>query len=206
MGNLFGRPDDGLALDFGELPATANYSSTIPYANKMNADAKALVDRINTKNYISNQQKPFSNSENYDMYKLFEKSNGVASTGINNNFSETSPFISPSVYKKLIGKTQKGGADSSESSTSEVSTEKPKKSKNSKKETTESDTKEDTDDEEIMESQMESSMESQMASSLGSYFSSSAHSNGINSTVSIGNRHIASDSVNTSDINIISVE
>jgi hypothetical protein len=201
MGNLFGRPDDGLELNFGN---TANYSSTIPYMHKMNADAKALVDRINTKNYISNQQRSFSNSENYDMYKLFEKSNGVASTGINNNFSETSPFISPSVYKKLIGKTQKGGADSSESSTSEASTEKPKepkeskKSKKSKKETTESEIEtneeEETDEEEIMES------------SMGSYISSSAHSNGINSTVSIGNRRNVSDSVNTSDINIISVE
>ena len=57
---------DELLLNFNGVK-TENISSTIPYMNKLNADARALASKFNNKQLSS-----FTESENYDMYKLFE--------------------------------------------------------------------------------------------------------------------------------------
>jgi hypothetical protein len=130
---------DDLVLDFQGLK-TENMSSTIPYLNKLNMDAKSLI----TKLYVPANTKTlshFNETENYDMYKLFEKAPYVNNN--DNNFSETSPFISSDIYKSLLASKQKGGAhgkddddsdddDSSTSSSSSNSTD-DKKKKNKKK-------------------------------------------------------------------------
>jgi hypothetical protein len=68
MGNFFGtEKKDDLLLDFGN---TADISSTIPYLNKLNADAQTLVGRLNSKAHSQNVEE-FNETENYDMYKLF---------------------------------------------------------------------------------------------------------------------------------------
>ncbi len=211
---------DELLLDFNGL-RTENISSTIPYMNRLNADVNTLIGHINPTNNKS--MRLFTESENHNMYKLFEQAPNVNNN--DNNFSETSPFISSDVYNNLI-KTQKGGARDFDDSTSsddnndsELSSK--KSSKKSKKSSKKSSKKiedesfnsendyDDDDDEEVEEVISRSSM------SMGSYLSSSAHTDGVNSssasasvsTVSLKNKHRGlSDSINTSDINIISVD
>ena len=68
MGNLLGLgKKDDLVLDFNGL--RTDISSTIPYMNKLNANAQLLTNRLNKKVLI--EQSDFNVSENYDMYKLF---------------------------------------------------------------------------------------------------------------------------------------
>ena len=219
MGNFFAKKDE-LILDFGGLK-TENISSTIPYMNKLNADSQSLVDRLNIKQSTHPvKAKVFTESENYDMYKLFEKTQGLDNN--DNNFSDTSPFITSDLYKNLI-KTQKGGkkmssdsdddsstsSSSSSSSSSGMSHEKKNKKKRDKK-SSDDDSDDDFDDLD----------KNDMSSSNNSYVSSTAHTDGINSnnsnvsselsTVSLKkNKHksrLTPDSINTSDINMISVE
>jgi hypothetical protein len=219
MGNLFHK--DPLVLDFNGLK-TENMSSTIPYAKKYDADALTLVSRLhNTQN---KSMVLFNESENYDMYKLFEKSPNI-NTNNDNNFSETSPFISSDVYKHLVSKnkTQKGGADdeddeSSTSSSSEDNKKKHKKDKKHKKEEEDDDLSvpDDEDDDELDEAESEENEFGESDMSTGSYLSSSAHTDGVDdsesdmvTTVSVKNHRslrTMSDSVRTSDINIISVD
>jgi len=134
MGNFLGLgKKDEFILDFEGV--RTDVSSTIPYMNKLNSNAQLLANRLNSKVMVS--QKEFNESENYDMYKLFEKTQSLDNN--NNNFSDTSPFISSDVYKNLIN-TQKGGnmdddisstesSDSSNSSSSFSSSEKPRSKK-----------------------------------------------------------------------------
>jgi hypothetical protein len=200
-------PKDDLILDFQGL-RTENMSSTIPYLNKLNMDAKSLI----TKLYVPANTKTlshFNETENYDMYKLFEKAPYVNNN--DNNFSETSPFISSDIYKSLLASKQKGGAngkddddsdddDSSTSSSSSNSTddkkhkkkhgkkdEKHKKDKKHRKTTTESDDsaattpdddEEEEEDEESEEEKMFMRRRGGSSESIGSYVSSSAHSDG----------------------------
>ena len=127
MGNFLGlgKSDENI-LNFDGV--RTDMSSTIPYMHKLNANAQLLANRLNNKVLI--EPKEFNESENYDMYKLFEKTQSLDKT--NNNFSDTSPFISSDVYKNLIN-TQKGGGDKSSSSSS--SSEEGKKSTMGKKST-----------------------------------------------------------------------
>ncbi len=253
MGNLFAR--DELDFSRGGGIKTEDISSTIPYLRNLNVQAKKLVGQLDNKiNYNNKSLVLFNESDNFDMYKLFEKS--VQSNNNNNNFSETSPFISSDVYNQLLDNLknkQSGGAKknkkhtksessytqsnddyeeesstSSESSESDEIFDTKKKSKKGKKtiekavrehsEKDEMDIEPDNDDD---FSPMSHGM------SIGSYVSSSAHSDDIsseadndnassdnsltmNSTVSVRkhykNRQHYSESVNTSDINIISVD
>ena len=236
MGNFFSKKDD-LILDFGGLK-TENISSTIPYMNKLNADAKSLVDRLNIKqNTHPVKAKVFTESENYDMYKLFEKTQDLTN---DNNFSDTSPFITSDLYKNLI-KTQKGGNISStvsedESSSSSASSlsddtmrekkhekkrEKKHEKKHEKKRKTSEEEDDDDFDDELDAIDLDSNENSSsLGSSENSYVSSTAHTDGIDSN----NSSVSSDastvsykknkskgrsspySINTSDINMISVE
>jgi hypothetical protein len=230
MGNFFTKKDD-LILDFGGL-RTENMSSTIPYMNKLNADAKSLVDRLNIKQNIQpTKATVFTESENYDMYKLFEKTQNLGLDN-DNNFSDTSPFITSDLYKSLI-KTQKGGnmksseSDEESSSSSSSSEAKDKKKKHDKKhdkkhekkhmKEKDSESEEDDDDfdDDIETIEVDSNENS---SSNNSYESSTAHTDGIDSNMSSSvsstvsykknkkrNRRLP-DSINTSDINMISVE
>ena len=257
---LFHSKDD-LSFNFkGGNLKTEDISSTIPYLRNLNVQAKKLVGQLDTKiNYNNKSLVLFNESDNFDMYKLFEKSN----QSHNNNFSETSPFISSDVYNQLLDNLknkQSGGAKKSkkskskrtesetesykpsnddyeeESSTSSESSESDeifdsdnKKSKKGKhtieKKIREHSEKDDMNIEPNNDDDEFSPMSHGM--SIGSYVSSSAHSDNVsseaddantisdisltmNSTVSMRkqhrNRHTYSESVNTSDINIISVD
>jgi hypothetical protein len=226
---------DELLLDFKGVQ-TEDMSSTIPYMNKLNADAKMLVNQLNPNDAINRKGLVlFNESEQYDLYKLFEKSNTLNNN--DNNFSETSPFISSDVYNQLLDKLknkQSGGAKTKQSrsrnedkdddfeeessTTSSEESDSDKKNKKIKKMF-----KKESEDNEI---DLEEEDEEEMSEmSAGSYISSSAHTDGsddekntntqtatssFTSTVSVKNHrnrhHNMSDSVNTSDINIISVE
>jgi hypothetical protein len=249
---------DELAFKGGNIK-TEDISSTIPYMRNLDTQARKLVGQLDTKiNYNNKSLVLFNESDNFDMYKLFEKS--VQTNNNNNNFSETSPFISSDVYNQLLDNLknkQSGGGkkkrnskknkkhqesesyiptveDVDESSTSSESSESedmfisdsPKKNSLKKimKKHSESEhninIEPDNEDDDF-------SMSRSM--SIGSYVSSSAHSDGVssaaspavsseqssdnsltmNSTVSAKNyrnRQNYSESVNTSDINIISVD
>ncbi len=236
MGNF--KKDD-LTLDFHGM-RTEDISSTIPYMQKLNADAKMLASQINQPLVNRKTMVLFNESENYDMYKLFEKSPNLNNN--DNNFSETSAFISSQDYASLF--KQKGGSkhkvvdesstssDSSDSDDNTIISSIKKSAKKSEFKETDSDlnpafkkdkkkkslrldsdefdntdepSDEDDNDMDFIESDM----------STGSYLSSSAHTDGIdseseyNTTVSVrhqGSRHVMSDSINTSDINIVSLE
>lgn len=202
---------DELVLDFKGM-RTENMSSTIPYLNRLNIDAHTLVQRLDATQLNKKNMVLFTESDDYNMYKLFEKSSTLKNN--DNNFSETSPFISSDVYKTLLQKkSQRGGGDDDDSSTSseenDMSDTLEKKKKEHKKSIADTmdvdeDEDEDVDADEVIEEM-----------SAGSYQSSSAHTNGIESnsesvsTVSVKNhknRKIASESINTSDINIISID
>ncbi len=257
MGNIFAR--DELPSYGGANIKTDDISSTIPYFKNLDIQAKKLVGQLDTKiNYNNKSLVLFNESDNFDMYKLFEKS--TQSNNNNNNFSETSPFISSDVYNQLLDNLknkQSGGAKKNkkskvektessytpskddyeeESSTSSESSESndifdsnnKKKSKKGK-ETIEKSVREHSEKDDMdIESDNDDDEFSPMSHgmSIGSYVSSSAHSDDIssdaksydssdnsltmNSTVSVRkqhrNRQNYSESVNTSDINIISVD
>jgi hypothetical protein len=199
-------------------------SSTIPYAHKLYSDASKLANLNQTKS-----MKLFTESDNYDMYKLFEQNNKKAEKKEDNNFSDTSPFISSDVYKHLLNKGQQvGGGDDDEddsdqdSSTSSSIYEKSlrkseesdeieekiqlakkasKPSKRSSKRSSKVSSKKSSVDEEYMGK-----------TSVDSYLSSSAHDNSDSesakiSTVSLrhGSRALT-ESIDTSDIHLVSVE
>ena len=237
MGNIIGKKDD-LLLDFGGLK-TENMSSTIPYMNKLNADAKVLIERINMS---TSTKKLFNDSENYNMYKLFEKTQNLNPPTNDVEFSDTSPFISSDKYKNIV-KEQNGGmvnSDFEESSSSTFDEEvKPKHKKNKREEKHHHEEKhheekhheeehsynkhkdceecnkckEHMNDSSSSSSSSSKSMEENSMS--GGYVSSVAHSTDsnsltINSDIStISNKqkyNTYSDSINTTDINMISVD
>lgn len=88
MGNIFGRDENSLSF---KGIRTENFSENIPYLQKLEQQSKMLADRIN------NAQN-FQESENKDMYKLFEQSNGIDG----NNLSDTSPFLNSEAYKNIV--------------------------------------------------------------------------------------------------------
>ncbi len=255
MGNLFAR--DELSFDFkGGNIKTEDISSTIPYLRNLDVQAKKLVGQLDTKiNYNNKSLVLFNDSDNFDMYKLFEKS--YQSNNNNNNFSETSPFISSDVYNQLLDNLknkQSGGAKKHKKSNKSESSYTPSKDNFEEESSTSSESSEsddifDSDNKKkskkgtktIEKAVREHSEKDEMdiepdndedfspmshGMSIGSYVSSSAHSDDIssvasldassdnsltmNSTVSVRkqhrNRQNYSESVNTSDINIISVD
>jgi hypothetical protein len=248
MGNLIGKDEN--TLNFKGLK-TENISTTIPYLNKLQNDAKHLAQQLDNKN--------FTESENQDMYKLFEKNNQQEDEGdtspfissemykylvknyktttatsdinteiqqyMNNNFSATSvqpqnggasvtenfnltatPSLDQQIYQYL-NRNQQGGGDESSSTVEEKTIEMSDESM-----TEEELRKKMMRDLESSDMSMDGKTESpEMMTggseiSLDSYLSSSAHSDGIDTlTVGEGAGYL-SDSVNTDDINIISVE
>ena len=258
MGNIIGMNNQE---NYNEL------SSTIPYLKKMEKDAKNLVLNISEPNVSNNgHDNIFTETENYELYKIFEKNLNVNNTG--NELSDTSPFISSDAYNNLIINQTGGGEDDSSTSSSDnnnsddaqtsdidlvsnnsgdmsdknmseedMSEEDMSEKDMSEKDMSEEDmsekdmsensdemvltdtvkkTKDMADSESNNESEMNEenmSTDSDMSTgnNIDSYFSSSAHSDNIDSstnvtTISVGNRKVLSDSINTSDINMISIE
>lgn len=218
---------DELELDFKGL-RTDNYSSTVPYMKNLTTDAKTLINRLPQNNVRIGL---FQDSENHDMYKMFEKN----SKDIDNNFSDTSPFVSSDIYNNLIqhqkgggnsssssssssdSENSRGGGESDESTTSESDSESSNKNKNHKKSKKKSKSSETTDDDiaEQMLSNMymsrESNTNTQTQSSKNSFISSSVDNHQSDSemlsTISLNHKgRYYTESINTSDINIVSVD
>ncbi len=209
---------DDLELDFNGM-RTENYSSTIPYMKNLTVDAKTLLERLPKNNVKIGL---FQDSENHDMYKMFEENNENVTE---NNFSETSPFISSDVYNNLV---QKGGAlsatsitaeyygggkdeDSSESTTSESTSESETDTKQHKKHRKHSKDTSETLEEELAEQMLSSHTGSRSQTNTDSYFTSSINKNSeseLLSTISLNHtgRNNYTESINTSDINIVSVD
>jgi len=209
MGNIIGNINSAAGFNNSQQQ---DISSTIPYLRKLNTDAKNLINNlpVPTAN-ITN----FNDTENYDMYKIFEK-NKVESTDFNATFSDTSPFISSDLYNNLI--KQSGGGEGEDEDSSTTSSSSDKKTTKSELQEEMEEAVEIADSNQSPENKVMSDISDISVSDIpdevsnGSYVSSSAHTDGVASsssnisTISIGNNKILSDSVNTSDINMISVE
>ncbi len=225
---------------------TENFSSTIPYSKKLYADASTLANRL------SHSRKQFSMWDEmpaYTNYKMYEQSAEIEN---DNNFSDTSPFITTDVYKNLINEQLGGDYDDSTSSTSasSSSSSSDKKKKKHKKESegflgkdkkdkkkhkqspiesedsnSNSEDEDSEDDSEMHDEEEEDKSDDDIHSGMSSnvlsnsdsndtYESSSAHTDNVHSNTDITtvsakyyrNHSAMSDSINTSDINIISVE
>ncbi len=212
MGNIIGSNNNNEEI-----------SSTIPYLEKLNQDAKALVKNLKVPDI---DELVFTETENYDKFKIFQQNNHSSR---NDNLSETSPFISEDFYNKLMNNSQLnqpqqsitsqnsqikqlGGGDVEKTSSTSSSDDEPKKLP--KKDEMEKDFEPEMDEESMEMSdldEMEMSDSMNLDMSTGSYLSSSAHTDGIDksselTTISVGNNRVLSDSINTSDINMISVE
>lgn len=202
IGNMINEPTQNNTRE-------QDISSTIPYLRKLNADAKHLINNLDvpTANITH-----FTETDNYDMYKIFEQ-NKVDTNDFNATFSDTSPFISSDLYNNLVkqsgGGEGEGEGEDDDSSTSSSSNElEPSNPLEQEMEDAE-EMSARGDDNDISEGLLSVNSASY---SNGSYVSSSAHTDGIASsssnvtTISIGNNKVLSDSVNTSDINMISIE
>lgn len=202
MGNIL-----GLSYDKNE-----DISSTIPYLQKINQDAKLLVKNLKVPEV---DELIFTETENYDKFKIFQKNNHSSR---NDNLSETSPFISEEFYNKIMNQgsqnsqtnQQVGGGDDKSSSTSSSDKE-PKELPKADEMEPDFEPEMDEVSSEMSELEMNMSDSMNLEMSTGSYLSSSAHTDGIENsseitTISIGKDRVLSDSINTSDINMISVE
>jgi hypothetical protein len=195
MGNIIG-------LNYNQ---NEDVSSTIPYLEKLNQDTKTLIKNLKVPEV---DELVFTETENYDKFKIFQQNNHSSR---NDNLSETSPFISEDFYNKIMNQSsqtpqQHGGGESSTTSSSD---DVPKKLP--KADEMDEDFEPDMDEISTEMSDLEMSQSMNLDMSTGSYLSSSAHTDGIENssditTISVGNDRVLSDSINTSDINMISVE
>lgn len=212
----------------------------IPYLKQMQLNAKKLARSLEAPSLLDIDYPVDNTTNNYTIFEQARPVDVVLPQegGGNLNFSETSPFISSELYNSMIN--QQGGADSSSYSGLEETSENSENSDNNMieemmnedagsagemdKETmdmissldeNDSSSTSDSDDKkmnaEMMDKEEEMLSESSNGS-MGSYLSSSAHTDGVDSssenvtTISMKNRNLMSDSINTSDINMISVE
>jgi len=181
-------------------------SSTLPAFNKISKDAEHLISQLNVENSVNiDYEDTESDSGNiFTWLKSIgdeDKTTKPEEVANEDNFSDTSPFISSDMYKYLMDKNsedgtssianvQKGGVikDDSTTSTTSSSNRKDKKPKKNNKFT-------------------ESSV---MSGGDLSYISSSAHTENassddeVNTSISVGNNRILTSSINTSDINLVS--
>ncbi len=181
-------------------------SSTLPVFNKISKDAEHLISQLNVENNV-NIDFEDTESESGNIFTWLksigdeDKETKPEEVANEDNFSDTSPFISSDMYKYLMDKNsedgtssianvQKGGVikDDSTTSTTSSSNRKDKKPKKNNKFT-------------------ESSV---MSGGDLSYISSSAHTENassddeVNTSISVGNNRILTSSINTSDINLVS--
>ena len=183
---------------------TEAMSSTLPTLKKINKDAENLISHLNVENNFDLEVTESDGDNIFTWLKNIGEEKPKEQQPVNNeeNFSDTSPFISSDMYRYLVEKNsdeatsdalQKGGAPKQDSSTSSTSSSERKQKKN--KVTTQS---------------------SVMSGGDLSYISSSAHTNEISateehdstpiedSTISVGNNRILTSSIRTSDINLVS--
>ena len=181
-------------------------SSTLPAFNKISKDAEHLISQLNVENNVNIDYED-TESESGNIFTWLksigdeDKETKPEEVANEDNFSDTSPFISSDMYKYLMDKNsedgtssianvQKGGVikDDSTTSTTSSSNRKDKKPKKNNKFT-------------------ESSV---MSGGDLSYISSSAHTENassddeVNTSISVGNNRILTSSINTSDINLVS--
>jgi len=106
MGNILGRNEDHLDFNAKHLSAV---STTIPYMRKLQAEADKLVANLEHNN------KNFTESDNYSMYKLFQEHFDETNTDVN----ASSPFISSEMYNYLTKNHKQTGGNI----TSDIDTE-----------------------------------------------------------------------------------
>jgi len=221
MGNLIGK-NSTETINWNNIK-TDDMSPSIPNLKGLTKDARVLIKHLQVPNieYL----------ENSEVDNIFQKMSPrkiqQQQVAVEDSFSETSPFISSEMYKYLMandnieqnggGKEkgcgkQNGGAepdgDSSTSSTSTSEEDDKKKINDDKKEAEESDEKKNENND------SDSTSVNTLNGGSLSYISSSAHTEGkfselesssnINTSISMGNNNMLSNSINTSDINMIS--
>ena len=178
---------------------TESMSSTVPTLKKISKDAELLVSNLNLEDNVKFTETDSDHDNLFTWIKNID--NNKTNNNSENSFSDTSPFISPDMYKYLMNNSEKNttssfnqqgggvkGDDSSTSSTSSSPRKNKKTKRSNKKKFTESST--------------------EMSGGDLSYISSSAHTNSNNSeietSVSVGNNNILTSSVNTDDIRLVS--
>jgi len=178
MGNLLGTNSSD-TINWDQIN-TEDMSPTIPNLKGLNKDAEVLIKHL--------QMPSIDTLENSEVNKIFQqmdnKNNSPVKNQIenNNSFSDTSPFISSEMYKYLKNDSiqQQGGANNNSSTSTS------------------------------------SSKSSESYNGNISYISSSAHTEGnkseintspeIESTTLSINDNVLSNSINTSDINMVSTD
>ena len=200
MGNI-------LAL---EQTKSNSVNEEIPYLKQMQLNAKKLARSLEAPSLLNIDYPVDNTSNNYSIFEQARPKEVVLHQegGSNLNFSETSPFISSELYNSMIN--QQGGADSSSYSGLEETSDNSDNSDNNMieqmmnedngsagemdKETmdmissldeNDSSSTSDSDVEKMNKEMM--NMESKMISassndSMGSYLSSSAHTDGVDSS------------------------
>jgi hypothetical protein len=214
-------------------------SSTMPHMQKYSTNLREADDLVNQLGppikFNKKQLVLFNESEQYDLYKLFEKSTTLNNN--DNNFSETSPFISSDVYNQLLNKIKSNNQSGGARTNSKTNYKKHKKSnvkssdeykRNEDKDddhdddfedessTSSSDDYDDSDNKRTLQTELKKKdknidprernidleekkdeTDSFSGISAGSYLSSSAHTDGSNSTDSAD----SADSANSSNSN-----
>ena len=182
---------------------TEAMSSTLPALKKISTDAENLISQLKIEDNVNYSETDVEGEENIFAWLKNIGQDKKEEKKVNNeeNFSDTSPFFSSEMYKYLVNKNSEespkkdhemhGGNINDGSSTSSTSDSETQK-KNSKKH----------------KQYTESSV---MSGGDLSYISSSAHTNHNttddntdNTSISVGNNHIFTSSINTNDINLVS--
>lgn len=193
---------------------TESMSSTLPALKKISKDAEQLISKLDITQNI-NMNDTDSDSEN--LFSWISNIDKPDNTN-NNEFSDTSAFISSDMYKYLMNNSDKddtsshmgqvGGAINEDSSTSSTSSSVRKGSKGTKstkgaKKSNKRNNRRVTESSSVLSGGNLSYLSSSAHTSENRKQSSSADS--VNETsVSIGNNQMLTSSIATSDINMIS--
>jgi len=196
MGNSTSNPQEGSHL---------NDTDSLNWNNINTQDMSSVQDKTginyntskNFNNYLGGFQIPTvsASSEDFNVSRILNKETENFYKGhlevSENNMNETSPFISSEMYKFVM----QGGADDGSSSTStSSSSSNNKKNKKDKKDSSSS-------------NKSNSDSNSDKTESHGGYISSSAHESSKNEQDSdSSSARVVSSSLNTSDINLISLK
>lgn len=187
-----------------QAPLTENISSTIPYMNKLTANAKILKTYLDVQDLDSSDSEidiKLSDTENTNNY--FNKNNTLHTSNL--NLSDTSPFISSDIYNNLVNNNQTGGSKKSKKSMKMDSSDSTTTSSSSEKKVSSESNTEELDSINVNSDISLESYESSSAHTGGSVISSSVNESTLSNSFNDFNKS-SSDSINTSDINMISVE
>lgn len=182
---------------------TESMSSTVPTLKKISKDAEQLVSNLNVNNNLHLSETD-SESENLFTWIKNIDNNNAKEEKSENSFSDTSPFISPDMYRHLMNNSEKnttssfnqqGGAIKDDDSSTSSTSSSPRKNKRNQKKNN--------------RKQKNKFTESSTVMSGGdlSYISSSAHTDSHDneeSSISVGNNQMLTSSIQTTDINMVS--